>query len=87
MNTKNLCGKIRQKTNPYEIWRSSDGWEWRVLRKYQTPEKEASNPYARWMCFVTSPFCPRGEFGDTYVNEIKSQATKVNTATIGKDAN
>ena len=69
---------MRPKTNPYEVWQSPDGsWTWAVLKKYQTPDKEASNPYARWMCFVTSPFCPTGEFGDTYVNEIKSQAVRV----------
>lgn len=75
---KNLCGKTRPKTNPYEIWRSLDGgWEWRVLKKYQTPEGEAANPYARWFCSVTSPFCPQGEMGDVYISEIKSQAVKV----------
>ena len=78
MNTKNLCAKTRTKDNPYETWRSPDGsWEWRVLKKYQTPEKKTANPFARWFCSVTSPFCPNGEFGDTYVNEIKSQATQV----------
>jgi len=77
MNTKNLCGKTRPKDNPYEVWRSSDGWEWRVLKKYQTPEKEAANPYASWFCSVTSPFCPLGDTGDTYVRDIKRQATKV----------
>jgi len=78
MNTKNLCSKTRPKTNPYEIWKSPDGrWTWAVLKKYQTPEKEASNPYARWFCSVTSPFTPHGEMGDTYVHEIKRQAVKV----------
>lgn len=77
---KNECGKTRPKDNPYEIWRSFDGsWEWRVLKKWQTPEKEAGNQYARWFCSVTSPFCPHGEMGDVYVAEIKSQATKVSS--------
>jgi hypothetical protein len=75
---KNLCGKTRTKDNPYETWRSPDGsWEWRVLKKWQTPEKETNNEFARWFCFVTSPMCPQGEFGDTYVRDIKSQATQV----------
>jgi C1A family cysteine protease len=75
---KNLCGKTRTKENPYEVWKSPDGsWTWAVLKKWQTPEKEASNPYARWFCFVTSPMCPQGEFGDTYVRDIKSNAIKV----------
>jgi hypothetical protein len=54
--TKNECGKTRPVENPYEVWKSIDGsWEWRVLKKYQTPEKEAKNEYARWFCAVYSP--------------------------------
>ena len=71
---KNLCLKRRPKENPYEVWKSRDGWTWNVLKKYQANDQK---PYARWFCFVTSPFCPSGEYGDTYVSEIKSQATKV----------
>jgi len=73
---KNLCGKMRDKTNPYEVWQG-DGWTWKVLKKYKSPEGEANDPYARYFCFVTSPFCPTGELGDVYVSEIKSQATRV----------
>lgn len=77
---KNECGKTRPKDNPYEVWENkADGWRWSVLKKWQSPDKEATNPFARWFCFVTSPFCPRGEMGDVYVNEIKSQATKVSS--------
>ena len=40
--SKNECGKMREKDNPYEIWRDdSSGFEWRVLKKYQKPELEA----------------------------------------------
>jgi len=67
---KNLCLKTRPKENPYEIYRSHDGWEWRVLKKYQADD---SKPYARWLCFVTSPLCPYGEYGDTYVSSVKTQ--------------
>lgn len=75
---KNECGKMRKPENPYEIWQSADGsWTWKVLKKYQNPEKEAANPYARWFCFVTSPYCPYGEMGDVYVSEIKGMATRV----------
>ena len=77
MNTKNLCGKTRTKDNPYEVWKSLDGsWTWNVLKKWQVADDK---PFARWFCFVTSPFCPEGEFGDTYVSEIKSQAIKVSS--------
>lgn len=78
---KNLCGKTRPIDNPYETWRDGDqaeedgaGWEWRVLKKYSANDDA---PYARWFCFVTSPFCPDGEYGDTYVTEIKRYARRV----------
>jgi hypothetical protein len=79
--SKNLCGKYRDKENPYEIWRSFDGtWEWRVLKKYQSPEREEENPFARWMCAVRSPHT-YGSFdiGDVYVKDIKQYAVKITT--------
>ena len=80
---KNTCAKMRTKDNPYEIWRSPDGsWEWQILKKWQADDDK---PYARWFCNVVSPFTPDGEMGDVYVSEIKSQASKVDTATIGDD--
>ena len=76
---KNLCNKTRKVDNPYEIWQTRDGrWEWRILRKYQTPENEAKNQYARWFCGVKSPFTyGEYELGDVYVKEIKENAIKV----------
>lgn len=75
---KNECGKTRKVNEPYEVWKTPDGsWSWSVLKKYQTPEQEAKNEYARWFCLVVSPFCPRGELGDVYVQEIQAQAVKV----------
>ena len=71
---KNLCGKTRPVDNPYEVWKSRDGWTWSVLKKWQVHDDA---PYARWFCFVTSPFCPDGEYGDTYVAEIKRYARRV----------
>ena len=44
---KNLCKKERKVDNPYEIWKGygqSEGWEWRVLSKTQSPTNEAKNP-------------------------------------------
>jgi len=75
---KNLCGKTRSADNPYEIWECKNaGWTWKVLKKYQTPSKEAENPYARWLCAVTSPMTGGGmDMGDTYVNDIKSVAVR-----------
>lgn len=76
--SKNLCGKTRPRTDPYEVWTSRDGtWEWHVLKKYQSPENEAKNPFARWFCFVKSPFVPDGEMGDCYVSSIKKDALAI----------
>jgi hypothetical protein len=74
---KNLCGKTRPVEKPYEIW-SNGSWEWRVLKKYQAPDKEAANPYARWFCAVKSPYT-FGSFdlGDTYALDVKKNATKI----------
>jgi hypothetical protein len=66
---KNAWGRSRPKENPYAIY-GANGWTWNVLKAYQTPEKEKANPYARWYTFVTSPYCPEGEYGDTYVKDI-----------------
>ena len=78
---KNLMAKTRPVDNPYEIWtcESPDGvWEWRVLKKWQKPSKEAENPYARWFCAVMSPHTYGSwEYGDTYVRDVKLMATKV----------
>jgi hypothetical protein len=79
--TKNLCSKTRPVSNPYEVWKLGD-WTWKVLKKYQSPENEAKNSYARWFCFVTSPFCPEGEYGDTYVRDITGNATRVSSGEL-----
>ena len=53
---KNLCGKMRKIDNPYETWTLAHaGWTWQVLKKYQTPENEKKNPYARWLVAAKSP--------------------------------
>lgn len=71
---KNECLKTRPVNNPYEVWKSDDGWTWKVLKKCQADDNK---PFARWFCFVTSPSYPTGEMGDVYVSEIKKQAKKV----------
>lgn len=54
---KNPCAKTRPVDNPYETWRNERaGWEWRVLKKWQKPENEVKNKFARWFCAVKSPF-------------------------------
>jgi len=74
---KNLCGKTRGVNNPYEVWVLGD-WEWRVLKKWQKPDKEAENMYARWFCAVKSPMTYNGyDMGDTYVRDIMDSAVKL----------
>jgi hypothetical protein len=65
----------RMKLNrPIEVWENPDKtWRWEVYKKYQ---KDDNKPYARWFCKVTSPMT-EGDWGDVYVNEIKSFARKV----------
>lgn len=69
---KNAMGKTRKVDNPYMVYVRT-GWEWRVLKAYQSPEKELANPYARWYCAVRSPFTHGSwEYGDVYCKDIKS---------------
>ena len=80
--SKNLCAKTRDIDHPYEIYRaqSVDGeaWEWRVLKKYQAPQNEKMNPYARWLVAVKSP-CTFGswEYGDEYVENVQKYSYRV----------
>jgi hypothetical protein len=77
--SKNLQGKTVDRDHAYEVWQSFDGsWTWYVLKKYQSPEKEAANEYARWFTLVVTPMVPHGELGDTYVRDIKANARKIN---------
>ncbi len=78
MSEKNPCAKTVKKENAYEVWQTADGtWTWYVLKKYQSPDREENNPYARWFCFVTSPYVPDGEYGDTYISDIKEIAKRI----------
>ena len=69
---KNPCGKTVKVDNPYEVWiNEPSGFEWRVLKTYQHPEKEADNLYARRFVAAKSPYTyDSWEYGDTYSTEI-----------------
>ena len=70
MKSPSTTSRLKQ-NKPLEIWQSGD-WTWEVYRKYQKPEREAQNQFARWFCKVSSPFTQGGyDLGDTYVNDIK----------------
>ena len=80
MSTANPCAKTRPVDNPYEVWVNGD-WTWKVLKKYQTPKREAQNPYARWLCAVSSPYTYGSyEMGDVYVKEITNHAERIDNA-------
>ncbi len=85
---KNTQGKTRPVDLPYEIWQQGE-WEWRVLKKYQSPENEAKNPYARWYCAVKSSYTHGSwEYGDTYVKDVTTNARKTydeTTDPVAKD--
>jgi hypothetical protein len=78
-NTQGKTVAKPYKENAYEVWQTPDGsWTWYVLKKYQSPEREAANPYARWSTLVTSPMVGEsGELGDTYVRDVKRNAVRV----------
>lgn len=84
MAAKNACGKMRTKGTAYEVWQSHDGaWTWYVLKKYQAPEKEAANRYARWFCLVVTPMTGSdGDMGDVYVSEIKANGRRIDNAEV-----
>jgi hypothetical protein len=77
--SKNLCGKMRNVNEPYEVWvNHAAGWEWRVLKKYKNEDGEKKDPYARWFCAVKSPATFNSyDLGDVYVQEVKRNAVKV----------
>lgn len=78
MAEKNLCSKRVTPENAYEVWQSYNGtWTYFVLKKYQSPQMETKNPYARWYCMVQSPATPKGEYGDVYVSTVKQGTTRI----------
>ena len=83
---KNLCGKTRKVDNPYEVWTNTVDWlgcepgsvTWKVLKKYQAPDNEKNNPYARQFCAVSSPMTGGTyDLGDTYIKDIVNYAKLV----------
>lgn len=70
----NPYAKTRDVENPYAEFRAG-GLTWRVLKTYQHPDNEKTNPYARW--FVAGKSAAtygQWEYGDMYAAEIKRLA-------------
>ena len=76
MKKQNPFGKTTTQDKPHAIYKNNFGWEWRVLRTYQRPDKETDNQYARWLVAATSPLMGDGgyEIGDTYIRDIMGPA-------------
>ena len=70
---KNLKGKTRPTSDPYEVITAPDpfggygDWTWRVLKHYQSTKAELSNEYARVFCEVDGY---EKEMGDVYISAI-----------------
>ena len=86
MAIKNECAKTRKLEDPYEIWkcRMDMGFgdvidiEYRILKKYQTPKKEAENPLARWYTAAKSEATfGSWEYGDMYARDIKASGRRI----------
>tara|TARA_Y100000310_G_scaffold139381_1_gene138670 strand:+ start:69 stop:320 length:252 start_codon:yes stop_codon:yes gene_type:complete len=82
MATKNECAKRRDVEKPYEVWECYIPpigiIEYRILKKYQTPKKEAENPLARWHTAAKSEATfGSWEYGDMYVRDIVSSGRRI----------
>ena len=65
---KNLKGKTRPTTNPYEtLTDPRTGWVYKVLKHYKSTEAELADPQARVFCEVEGFYT---EMGDVYVSEV-----------------
>ena len=81
--TMNPFGKTRKVDDPYATYRGPEGWEWRVLKTYQRPDKEKSNQCARWLCAVKSPYTfDSFEMGDTYVSDVLNSGLLVDAGDV-----
>ena len=71
----NPCAKTRPVSDPYEVWQNTNGWTWKILKKWQIDDNK---PYARWFCAVTSPYTDGGyDLGDVYVRDVTRYARRV----------
>ena len=87
---KNPFGKSRTKESPYATYKGFGPFGntvMHVLKTYQTPEKEAKNPYARWFIAIQTDMTYGSyDMGDTYVNEATHGLTLDTCTPEWKDA-
>src|SRR5438876_4695583 len=80
MSNKNPCARKVDPANAYECWQSANGaFTYWVLKKYKSPEQEASDPFARWYIAVQSPAINKDsfEFGDMLALDVKRNMKRV----------
>lgn len=80
--SKNLRNKTRKVNHPYEVWysRSDFGGQpaiFQVLKCYQTPEKEATNPCARRLVAYAGDWEVDAAGHDMYLSELKRRGMLV----------
>ena len=70
----NPCGKLTTPEQAYEVWGSPDQQVvYYVLRKYELPEMEERNPFAKWYVAAKSPVLDgKLEYGDMFIERVKS---------------
>ncbi len=71
---KNKFGKTVKVDSPYAIYKNDrTNFEHRVLKTYQSKDKESKNEYARWYVASRSPYTYGSwEYGDIYVKDVIS---------------
>ena len=69
---KNPFSKTTSQAEPYAIYKNEmAGFEYKVLKTYQRPDKERLNQYSRWFLATKSPYTYGSyELGDGYINQI-----------------
>ena len=71
-NSNNRGNQMKIKNAPWGIT------EYRILKKYQTPFKDAENPFARWFTAAKSEATfGSWDYGDMYVRDIKSTGRRI----------
>lgn len=73
MPTKNPYGKATKTETPYATY-AGNGWEYRILKLYQSPENAAKNTHATALLATKSPYTYGSfELGDGYLSEISGE--------------
>lgn len=73
------CGQTRDVNRPHEVWESkSIGWEWRVLKRYKSPQTIDGVPQLFCFCAVKSPFTGISyHLRDVYISDIIAKGGSV----------